>query len=126
MELGPKRFLLAALLCFTAGPALFAQTPESEASRVPQTLTLQSLVSGVYSQYPPYLAALIERDVAQGKLRSARGVFDFNTFVDIFDNTTGYYEATTLEAGFEQYTGVWGSTVYGGYRYTEGFLPDYD
>jgi outer membrane protein TolC len=91
----------------------------------PAKLSLTQLVDGVYSQYPPYLAALIERDVAQGKLRSARGIFDFQTFVDIFDNTQGFYEATTVEAGFEQFTGLWGSTIYGGYRYTEGFLPDY-
>jgi len=125
MELRPNRLFLATLLCLMVSPALFAQGPKSEVSRVPQTLTLQNLVSGVYSQYPPYLAALIERDVAQGKLRSARGIFDFNTFAEIFDNTAGFYEATTVEAGFEQFTGVWGSTIYGGYRQTDGFLPDY-
>jgi len=83
------------------------------------------LVQGVSNQYPPYLAALIERDVAQGRLQSARGAFDFQTFLNIFDNTSGYYDATTVEAGFEQFTGVWGSTIYGGYRVTDGFLPDY-
>jgi outer membrane protein TolC len=38
---------------------------------------------------------------------------------------TGFYESTTIEAGFEQFTGIWGSTVFGSYRWTDGLLPDY-
>ncbi len=141
MELRTQRSLFALAVAFAISAAslvfpmadLSAQAPKPKATVSPAAkktpaasqLTLSDLVDGVYAQYPPYLAALIERDVAQGKLRSARGIFDFQTFVDIFDNTQGFYEATTVEAGFEQFTGIWGSTIYGGYRYTEGFLPDY-
>lgn len=32
-----------------------------------------------------------------------------------------------MDAGFEQFTGIWGATVFGGYRITRGdVLPDYD
>jgi outer membrane protein TolC len=86
---------------------------------------LQTLLEKVTNTYPPYLAALIERDIAQGQLRSTRGAFDFQTFARIFDNPTGFYESTTIEAGFEQFTGLWGSTLFGGYRWTDGLLPDY-
>ena len=43
----------------------------------------------------------------------------------MFKNPTGFYESTTIEAGFEQFTGIWGSTIFGGYRWTDGLLPDY-
>lgn len=89
------------------------------------TLYLNTLLEKVSNTYPPYLAALIERDIAQGQLRSARGAFDFQTFARIFDNPTGFYESSTIEAGFEQFTGLWGTTVFGGYRWTDGILPDY-
>jgi len=89
------------------------------------TIYLQTLLEKVTNTYPPYLAALIERDIAQGQLRSTRGAFDFQTFARIFDNPTGFYESTTIEAGFEQFTGLWGSTLFGGYRWTDGILPDY-
>ena len=86
---------------------------------------LESVLESVTSQYPPYLAALIERDIAQGHLRSAQGAFDFETFAKVFQNPTGFYETTTVEAGFEQFTGIWGSSVFGSYRWTDGLLPDY-
>lgn len=89
------------------------------------TIYLQTLLEKVTNTYPPYLAALIERDIAQGQLRSTRGAFDFQTFARIFDNPTGFYDSASIEAGFEQFTGLWGSTLFGGYRWTDGILPDY-
>jgi outer membrane protein TolC len=79
----------------------------------------------VTTQYPPYLAALIERDIAAGRLRSAEGTFDLKAFARVFGNPAGYYEPVTIDVGLEQFLGIWGSTIYGGYRLTEGDLPDY-
>ncbi|MFM8421334.1 MAG: TolC family protein, partial [Verrucomicrobiota bacterium] len=90
------------------------------------TLALGDVLRSVTNQYPPLLAALIERDIANGRLRSAQGVFDFNVFAKAFGNPTGYYESRTLDAGFEQFLGAWGSSVFGGYRLSRGALPDYD
>lgn len=90
-------------------------------------LQLPDVLRSVTNQYPPLLAALIERDIANGRLRSAQGVFDFNTFAKAFGNPTGYYESSTLDAGFEQFLGIWGASVFGGYRLSRGdTLPDYD
>lgn len=89
-------------------------------------LTLGDVLRSVTNQYPPLLAALIERDIANGRLRSAQGVFDFNVFAKAFGNPSGYYQSRTLDAGFEQFLGAWGSSVFGGYRLTRGTLPDYD
>jgi hypothetical protein len=69
----------------------------------------------------------MERDIAAGRLRSAQGVFDFTVFSRLFGTPQGYYESGTWDSGFEQFTGIWGGTVFGGYRLTRGDrLPDYD
>jgi outer membrane protein TolC len=106
----------ALLLLVSASPAAAAAV-----------LTLDEVLASVAAQYPPMLAALIERDIADGRLRSAEGTFDFQVFAKVFGNPTGYYEQGTVDVGFEQFTGVWGSTIYGGYRLNRGdTLPDYD
>ena len=58
-------------------------------------LGLPDVLRSVTNQYPPLLAALIERDVAAGRLRSAEGTFDFQTFARVFGNPTGFYENWT-------------------------------
>jgi outer membrane protein TolC len=89
-------------------------------------LHLDDVLRSVTNQYPPLLAALIERDIANGRLRSAQGAFDFNVFAKTFGNPSGFYQFGTVDAGFEQFLGIWGSTLFGGYRLTRGTLPDYD
>ena len=88
-------------------------------------LLLQEVLQSVTNQYPPYLAALIERDIATGRHRSALGAMDLQTYFRLFNSPTGFYESTTAEAGFEQFTNLRGATLFGGYKYTDGFLPDY-
>ncbi|MFM8357348.1 MAG: hypothetical protein ACKOET_02210, partial [Verrucomicrobiota bacterium] len=100
-----------------AGPASPAGPP----------LRLAEVLAAVTNQYPPLLAALIERDIAAGRLRSAQGAFDFQTFARGFTSPSGYYNSWTLDAGFEQFLGIWGATVFGGYRLSRGdTLPDYN
>lgn len=90
-------------------------------------LALGEVLNSVTNQYPPMLAALIERDVVAGRLRSAQGVFDATAFSKLFGTPQGYYESGTWDTGLEQFTGIWGSTVFGSYRMTRGDrLPDYD
>jgi len=99
--------------------------PGATASGVPP-LSLGEVLRSVAAQYPPYLAALIERDIAQGRLRSAGAAFDLGTFARVFANPRGYYESTTVETGVEQFLGLWGATIFGSYRLTDGdTLPDY-
>lgn len=89
-------------------------------------LLLSEVTESVGSLYPPLLAALIERDIAAGRLQSAQGTFDFNMFAKAFGTPAGFYDSRTVETGFEKFLGLWGSSVYGGYRLTEGdLLPDY-
>lgn len=113
---------LTALLGALLFPTGFAAPP------LPQhVLSLDHVLTSVTNQYPPLLAALIERDIANGRLRSAQGAFDFNLFARTFATPVGYYQSQTVDAGFEQFLGIWGSTVFGGYRLNRGdTLPDYD
>ena len=113
---------------FTLGCVLLLSLlGNSPAATPPPPLRLAEVLAGVTNQYPPLLAVLIERDVASGRLRSAQAPFDFGLFARIFSNPSGYYDSSTVDTGFEQFTGWWGSTVFGGYRLTRGgALPDYD
>ena len=88
-------------------------------------LRLSDVLHSVSEQYPPYLAALIERDIASGRHQSALGAMDLQTYLRLFNNPTGFYESTTSEVGLEQFTNLRGATIFGGYQYTDGFLPDY-
>lgn len=89
-------------------------------------LQLDHVLQSVQETYPPLLAAQIEREIRQGRLRAARSIYDFDLFGSLKSNVDGYYEYNTVEAGAEQFLGLWGSTVYGGYRLTTGeTLPDY-
>lgn len=127
----------AAVAGLLASGAAHAQSPAAKPDPEPRQLVavpfsatgpvgLADVMRAVTNQYPPLLAALIERDIAAGRLRSAQGAFDLQTFAKAFGNPTGYYESGTLDAGFEQFLGVWGSSVFGGYRIERGTLPDYD
>lgn len=89
-------------------------------------LLLEEVLASIEATYPPLLAARIERDVLEGRLRTARGLFDLDLFGSAKGTPDGYYEYTTVEAGVAQFLGIWGATVYGGYRRTTGEeLPAY-
>lgn len=132
---GRSLWLLLAALLGWLGPDAPASThdtsPPSASAPAPMPgavppLALEEVLHSVVHQYPPYLAALIERDIAEGRMKSADAAFDLNTFARLFTTPRGPYESTTFEAGLEQFLGLWGATVFGGYRLTRGdALPDY-
>ena len=108
-------------------PARAPGVPPPSRSIATNALTIHEVLDSVRGQYPPMLAALIERDVAAGRLQSAQGTFDLQFFSRLFDTPSGYYRSTTVDTGVEQFTGLWGSTLFGGYRVaTGGLLPDYE
>lgn len=114
---------LTLMACFNRASAQATNSPTPP----PKPLFVEEVLNSVTNQYPPMLAALIERDIAAGRLRSAQGGFDFQLFSKLFGTPSGYYESGTFDSGFEQFTGIWGSTVFGGYRLTRGdLLPDYE
>lgn len=118
--------LAVGLAVLPAGGLAADQEPPADGVTPPAPpLRLEDVMASVTTQYPPYLAVLIERDIAAGRLRSAEGTFDLKAFARVFGNPAGYYEPVTVDVGLEQFLGIWGTTIYGGYRLTEGYLPDY-
>jgi hypothetical protein len=89
-------------------------------------LLLDEVLASVQSQYPPYLAALIEQDIANGRVRQAQGAFDVNLNAGGSMNLAGYYDGRTGYAMIEQPLPFWGGSVYSGYRLSSGFLPNYN
>jgi outer membrane protein TolC len=107
------------------GRVLLAQEPGVATDRS-YPLTWEDVAAGALNSFPPLLIAELERAVAEGRLREARGAFDLDLVAKVGRTVDGYYEYTETRAGLEQFTGLWGSTVYGGYRLTTGeTLPDY-
>jgi cobalt-zinc-cadmium efflux system outer membrane protein len=107
-----------------SGPAT-PPVPATSALPQPQApLGLDEVLASVTSRYPPWLSTLLERDLASGRLLQAMGSFDTNLTGKIGRQLTGYYEATTFGAQLEQPLAT-GDTVYGGYRISDGGLPDY-
>lgn len=116
--------VLSLATLFAPSGSVHAQGPGTDST--PDPLGLDEVLASVEAAYPPLLAARIERDAADGRLRAARGIFDTEIFGTAGGTVDGYYEYTAYEAGVEQFLGLWGSTVYGGYRLTRGDeLPDY-
>lgn len=89
-------------------------------------LTLKEVLGSVLEQYPPYLIALIERDVAAGRLRQARGAFDTNLNALGKFNPEGFYDGSSGDFFLDQPLYFWGGNVFAGYRISSGILADYD
>jgi outer membrane protein TolC len=72
------------------------------------------------------LAALLEQDIANGRTRQALGAFDLQLGGGSSFSPMGYYDGRTGSATLDQPLPFWGGNVYGGYRLSSGFLPNYN
>ncbi len=91
-----------------------------------KALQLPEVLASVRGLYPPYLAALVEQDIANGRIRQALGAFDLQLNAGAAVNPLGYYSGSSGYAGLEQPLNFWGGSVYGGYRLSSGLLPNYN
>ncbi len=98
----------------------------AQATPPPRPLLLPEVLASVASRYPPLLAALIEQDIAAGRLRQAEGAFDLNLNAGMNATPLGYYDGRTGSVIVEQALQSWGAKIYGGYRLASGFLPNYN
>ena len=90
-----------------------------------QTLTLEEVLRGLEQNYPPLLAALLERDVAAGANRQALGQFDTQLGMTAGSDQFGYYPNERLDLGVSQNLQWQGASVYGGWRSGWGDFPPY-
>ncbi|MFN0079388.1 MAG: TolC family protein [Prosthecobacter sp.] len=111
---------------FAAWALLISSFVIPHSSFAAKPLLLPEVLASVQTQYPPYLAALIEQDIANGRVRQAMGAFDLNLNAGGTMNLAGYYDGQTGYAMVEQPLPFWGGSVYGGYRLSSGFLPNYN
>lgn len=101
-----------------------ATEPNEQTAETPTVLTLDEVLESVYTRYPPYLSVLLETELASAAVQQALGAFDTNFFAKAGRNFTGFYSSTVGQALIEQ--PLWmGGSVYGGYRISDGLLPDY-
>lgn len=91
-----------------------------------EPLKVGEVIASVETKYPPYLMALIEQDLAAGRLRQASGAFDLGFVARGGFNPGSYYDGSSGEVTFQQALPFWGADVFAGYRVSSGFLADYD
>lgn len=89
-------------------------------------LMLDDVLGSVRSHYPPLLATWLRQDVANGRIRQAQGAFDPLLSTALAVRPTNYYDGSNVDLLLEQPFTGWGGSVYGGYRLSSGFLPDYE
>ncbi len=91
-----------------------------------QTLGLEDILLSVRKQYPPLLAAWLQQDIANGKVRKAEGAFDPILSAALMTRPANYYTGINGQVLLEQPLRNSGGSIYGGYRISSGFLADYD
>ncbi|MFT6862769.1 MAG: outer membrane protein TolC [Akkermansiaceae bacterium] len=91
-----------------------------------KTLGLEDILLSVRKQYPPLLAAWLQQDIANGKVRRAEGAFDPILSAALMTRPANYYGGVNSQVLLEQPLRDSGGSVYGGYRISSGFLADYD
>lgn len=90
-----------------------------------QTLRLDDVMESVRQNYPPLLAALQERQLADADVLSAQGQFDVVVRARFDSTELGYYSNSRWDFGFERPLAWNGMSVLGGYRVGEGSYPSY-
>lgn len=114
MMLGIPRFVSAIL--FGAFTLPLAAKP----------LLLGEVLQTVRENYPPLLGAWLQQDIANGRIRQAQGAFDPIIASSLNVNPWNYYDGGYGELMAEKPFSSWGGSLYGGYRLSSGFLPDYE
>lgn len=124
--LGWKRVVSRSLLWLGSYSVGIVGLCEIRAERLTPPLTLSEVLESVRQQYPPQLAAMIEQDIANGRVRQAQGAFDLNLNAGGASNLAGYYDGRSGYAMLDKPLPFWGGNVYGGYRLSSGYLPNYN
>lgn len=90
-----------------------------------EPLLMAQLLRAVETNYPPLLATLLEREVAAGSAKQARGRFDTQLGAMIGTDQFGYYSNERVDVGVSQNLLWQGASVYSGWRTGLGDFPPY-
>jgi outer membrane protein TolC len=88
-------------------------------------LQLEDVLNSVEQNYPPLLATLAERDIAEGEVTQALGRFDLVLGAQTDTDRFGYYPNERAGFGFDQAFSKWGASTYGGWRIGQGSFAPY-
>jgi outer membrane protein TolC len=89
-------------------------------------LRLEDVLASVQRHYPPLLAALQDKPIAEAEYLAAQGRFDLaiKSVVDTY--SFGFYENARWDVGVEQPTTLWGATLFSNYMISDGRYAAYD
>jgi len=117
---------LALLSCLCLGSPGAARA-ELEVSRQPSgELSLEELVRSVEQSFPLLRAAEQDRVLADADRLSAEGGFDPAVRIRGTSVPYGGYRNDRVEVSVDQPTSLWGTRVFGGWRYGGGSFAPYD
>lgn len=90
-------------------------------------LGLGEVLTAVARSYPLLGQVELERTLAEARRLAALGAFDLTLRGQAGYQPNGYYENHSLDTWVEQRTGLWGASLFGGYRLGIGdFDPTWD
>jgi cobalt-zinc-cadmium efflux system outer membrane protein len=96
------------------------------AAQTPAPLTLREVLDSVERNFPPLLAALEEKPLAEADILSRLGRFDLVTRSEAIVNDLGAaYNYRVLDAGIRQATPLLGFSYFSGYRFSTSGVPPY-
>lgn len=110
-----------ALLCGLMSSARAQTTPETQVAG----LALEAVLQSVRSHHPLLAVERAELARSQADQLAARGEFDTTLSVQARATPLGYYDPKRLDVALEQPTPLLGTTLYAGYRLTEGKVAPY-
>ncbi|RUL88589.1 TolC family protein [Tautonia sociabilis] len=88
-------------------------------------LLLEEVRNSAERRYPPFLAVLEQRNVADGEVLSARGAFDLGLNADSRNYPLGFYDRYVQDFFLEQPILPTGGKLFSGYRIAQGQWPTY-
>lgn len=89
-------------------------------------LELSEVLGSVEKHYPPLLAAIQDKVIADADVLTAEGRFDLAVKSGYEGDYLGYYRNDQYRAGFEQATSFQGMSYFAGWRLGRGEFASYD
>jgi outer membrane protein TolC len=114
---------LSEVLIWVAG--LFA-LDASIGQPVHPALEVGEVLASSAAHYPAILESIALRRAAEGKLLEADGAFDIVFAADGSNRLSGYYDGSAIAGGVKRSIPALGTSMYAGYRVSNGEFPIYE
>jgi len=111
-------------LILTVG--LATNAPSHASPQTMRLLSAEDVLRSSAEHFPSILESLAERRSADAALLEAEGAFDLVFGADGSTRTAGFYDGSVIDGGMRQNFGPLGSSVYAGYRLSDGSFPVYE